>query len=449
MRRADQYVRLLLIFLLMASAAWVPSGCGGGGDSDSVSNDAVTAIGVQDTGGSRSTATADTGSPSIESITQSISAIRQLPVMESINIAYINREELGVELSQELQKEYPQEEIDVEEKVLKQLDLLDPDANLGDTVSQLLGEGVLGYYDQETKELKVVSDNETTNLSALDELTLAHEITHALQDQSFSLGSLLPTGGSGNDDRDLAVLALIEGDATVAEEEYAARNMGLADVLSLLMSSLSSPFGMGPSSYIEDSITFPYTQGREFVLAILNDGGWQAVNNVYAKPPASSEQVMHPEKYIAGEAPVEVLVPELGDALGEGWSHTYENVIGEFDVLDILRAWGAGSAATGAAAGWGGGSIELYEQGNGGGQVLVIALDWDSVADADEFTVAMGDSLEARTGSPFVFQPGRVPFLENGGEYWLLAQRGEAAVVVSAPDREQGERIASTILSLS
>lgn len=185
------------VALMLAAAVIVTlllaAGCG-----DSASN----AEGGAATAAVASVDTAETEATelTIESVRDEVSRIRGLPVKSDIDVSYINREQLAANLEKELSESYPTAVAAVEGKVLKQLNLIDQDLDLAGAASQMLTEGVLGYYDDGTGELKVVSDND--GISALDEVTLAHEITHALQDQNFSLTPLLPEGRSGNDDRE-------------------------------------------------------------------------------------------------------------------------------------------------------------------------------------------------------------------------------------------------------
>ena len=430
----------LLVLLLGAVA------CGGGDTSSGVDATGAGAVSVPARAGAETaTAAPDGRETSIATITDDVSRLRGLPVLRAIDTAYITREELGVELEGELAGEYPPGEVAVEEKVLKHLGLLDEDADLVELLGGLLGGSILGYYDNQTGELKVVSGTE--EISAINEITLAHEITHALQDQSFSITGLLPNEGSGNDDRDLAVLALIEGDATATEESYAAERMGLADAFNLLLESLGTPLGPGPSSYVEHSLTFPYIEGGEFVSVLLKEGGWDAVNRAYADPPQSTEQIMHPQKYLAGEPPVEVREPDIAAALGNGWESRYGTVMGEFDLKEILAEGVSSSRASRAAAGWGGGRLEYLERA-GGEQLTALALAWDSVSEADEFTLTMQSSLEEQTGSAFVFAAGRLPGLTTVSGTWVMAQHGSVVALVRAPDDGTGDSVARLILGL-
>src|SRR5690606_29093849 len=104
---------------------------------------------------------------------------------------------------------------------------IEPGTNIADLQSEILGEQVAGYYDPETSAMVVVSSNENEELSANDELTFAHEVVHALQDQHFDLMAIQGDLDLLTDDEYLAINAMIEGDATVAQVLYMIDNPGL------------------------------------------------------------------------------------------------------------------------------------------------------------------------------------------------------------------------------
>lgn len=430
--------------MAMILAISIGGGCGSGdssgidGNGDQASTSAGTTATDDDlTSTGPRTQTTDSGI-TILSIEREVSRIRNLPIKSDIAVSYVNREQLRQEMKEEMEKEYDSAEMATEEKLLKSLDLLPEDADLSAIIEEMLTSEIAGFYDDETKELKLVS--ETPELNLMNQVTLSHEVTHALQDQSFNLAGFLPED-SGNADSDLARLSLVEGDATLSEEAYTASNLSGVDLLNLLVGSLGASGGLAGSSYLEDSLLFPYISGMQFVGAIQEKGGWQAVDAAYSKPPESTEQVMHPEKYFAGEAPVPVATPDLASIAGSGWAVTFDEVMGEFDALEMLRQDLSASRARRAAAGWGGGAVSFAE-GPDGATLVAVVFKWDSEADAAEFAEAMGSVLEKRYEKEFDLSAPTAPnFLTEDGA-WLLMQRGRTVSMVRAPDQALGERVA-------
>lgn len=425
----------LLTLTLFAGAV----GCGGdSGDTDAVD----TARG--DAGTTATGTTTAKRQPTIKSIEQTVSRIRGLPLTGEIAISYISRDQLQAEFQSSMEQDYPVQQARADEKALKSLGLLDKNADLRQELGQMLGEGVIGFYDDETKELKVVSD--TAQINPMNEITLSHEITHALQDQHFDLTRFIAGDGSVNGDRDLALMSLVEGDATQVENEYTMRVMAPLDLVGVMLDSLGVLGAMGQASpYLTDSLEFPYTSGSDFVAYLSERDGWEAVNTAYEHPPQSTEQIIHPDKYLAGEAPLPVAIPDLGGVTGTGWTVLDEDVMGEFDLRELLSADLPGARARRAAAGWGGGSFRLYEQGSE--SLLVMLIAWDTQGDADEFAAAMKDGLGRRyQGSFDAGAP--VAGLKSPDGFWSLAQQGNAVVAVLAPDAAMSDGAARTALGL-
>lgn len=290
-------------------------------------------------------------------------------------------------------KDNPPEIIAANGRLLKMLGLLDPAASLGDLYIELLGSQVAGLYNPDDKHLYVVSRSGA--IGPTEKVTFSHEYTHALQDQNFNLKDLaLDQIGQG--DRSLARLSLVEGDATLLMSYWATAHLSQAETFQMLSESLN-PDAMkiltDMPAVLRESLLFPYTSGLQFVQGLQVAGGWQAVNDAFGKPPASTEQILHPAKYAAGEAPVAVSLPkDLATRLGAGWKVGLEDTLGEFS-LKVWLANAAGgkgaSTATAASAGWGGDRMMLLDGPNGATAVAVSST-WDTPADAAEFAIAAG-----------------------------------------------------------
>ncbi|MHB0866049.1 MAG: hypothetical protein ACYC6B_01955 [Thermoleophilia bacterium] len=423
----------LTTFLTLVLFAWVV-GCGGT-DGDTGATEAPR-------GDTDTIATTARRQPTIASIEQTVSRIRGLPLAGDLTVSYINREQLQKEFDASMEQEYPVEQARADERALKSLGLLEGSADLRQEMGQMLGEGVIGFYDEQTKELKVVSD--TDQINPVNEITLSHEITHALQDQHFDLARFMAGDGSVNGDRDLAWLSLVEGDASQVENEYTMRVMAPMDLIGAMLDSMGMLAGMSPTApYLMDSLEFPYTSGSDFVAYLSERDGWEAVNAAYEHPPQSTEQIIHPDKYLAAEAPVAVVIPDLAGAIGPGWTVLDEDVMGEFDLRELLSTQLPGIRARRAAAGWGGGAFRLYERGSDSLLVMVVA--WDTPGDADEFAAAMKDDLVKRYASSFdTGMP--VAVLKSPDGFWSLVQQGNTVVAVLAPEMAQSDGAARTAL---
>jgi len=287
-------------------------------------------------------------------------------------------------------KDNPPEIVAANGRLLTMLGLLDPTASLQDLYIELLGSQVAGLYNPDDKQLYVVS--KSGGLGPTEKVTFAHEYTHALQDQNFNLkGLALDQIGEG--DRAIARLSLVEGDATLLMSYWATAHLTQAETLQMLGESLdpeTTRVLTEMPAVLRESLLFPYTSGLSFVQG-LQAGGWQAVNDAFGKPPASTEQVLHPDKYAAGEAPVVVDLPDdLAKRLGAGWKVGLEDTLGEFQLLVWLANAGGGKGAAtslAAADGWGGDRVALID-GPGGATAVAISTTWDTTNDAAEFATA-------------------------------------------------------------
>jgi hypothetical protein len=225
--------------------------------------------------------------------------------------------------------------------VLKLVGLLQPKIDLRHVSATVFGQGVAGYYDPRTKRLRIVRGAQTTN-RFLEEITLAHELTHALEDQRFGLG-LADT--SGSDDAALARLALVEGSATAVMFTYAERHFTSDQTLGGLFAGLGQDTGDLPP-FVEAQLLFPYLAGQRFVQELYRTGsnGWSLLNTAdHFRPPASTEQVLHPQKYLAVEQPDRVRL-DARRVLGKGWRRLAAGTWGEWATGELLGRRRAGAA---------------------------------------------------------------------------------------------------------
>lgn len=354
--------------------------------------------------------TASAGSPTpapdpatvYKTIEEQVVAIRGIQPTKPVDPQVLDEAELKVRLEKSFNEDNPPELIAANERLLKAMGMFPEDASLSGLYLELLGSQVAGFYSPEDDELYVVS--RTGGLGVGERVTFAHEYTHALQDQKFDLESV-DLGAVGEGDRSLGRLSLVEGDATLSMSLWLQQHLTPAEQAELVRVSLDPEAlailqKMPP--ILRDSLTFPYDAGLRLVLKLYSEGGWPAVDAAFARPPASSEQVMHPEKYDASEAPLVVDIPDdVATRMGAGWTVGLEDTLGEFHFGVWLRgALGRVVPANDAAAGWGGDRVVLLN-GPNGAWAMAVVTDWDTPADATEFADAAGQALptlSAQTG---------------------------------------------------
>jgi hypothetical protein len=336
---------------------------------------------------------------------------KHIPVPVAVSAATARREGL-----EDLDRQYPAKRRHADEQVLKMLGLIKPDADLRELTGSLFEQGVAGYYDPRDGRLRVVTGT-GTGTRVLTEMTLAHELTHALEDQRFGLD----TDTAGSDDRDLARTALIEGSATAIMYAYVTRHFSSGETLGGLIGSASGDTG-GLPPFLEAQVIFPYVGGDAFVEELLRRGGgsWSLVNLAYkAHPPVSTEQIMHPEAYFDADQPERVRV-RAGAVLGKGWTRAAAGTWGELQTRELL-------GSTSAAAGWGGDHYELWQSDAGVGDALVMRWRWDTPRDEREFADRLREWVHDTLG----------------GQATAVVDRGGAVTLAIAPDRLVAGRLAA------
>ena len=383
-------------------------------------------------GGSGSPTPAPTPAPSGDAaalyreIEDQVVAERGLPAKQRLEPTILSEAELKVRIKEQFEKDNPADEIAVAEETLKAFGLLPADASLGDLYVDLLGSQVAGFYEPATREMVVVSKSGT--IGAAEKVTFAHEFTHALQDQSFGLEGI-DVDAVGQGDRSLGRLALVEGDATLLMTRWLSAHLTpteLGELLKVDPEALAQLERM--PAILRETLLFPYQQGLIFVNGIWAIGGWEAVDRAFGRLPDSTEQVLHPSKYAAGEKPVDVALDgaALAKAMGAGWSGTPEDTLGEFQLSVWLRENGISALdAQAAAAGWGGDRL-AYLRGPNGAFALALITAWDSQADADEFLAA---AKTAASNLPGAAEARIVPGSGAGGS----ADRVAVLVASDAP----------------
>jgi hypothetical protein len=236
--------------------------------------------------------------------------------------------------------------------------------------------------------------------AAVDESLLAHELTHALQDQHFDLLKLL-TAKPYSFDRTEAAFAVVEGDAVNVQrrtERGAAWSRltpeDAARIEDARFAAYRTELGALFPPLLTETFIFRYRDGARLVETARRKGGERAVDELFARPPSSSEQVLHPEKYFANEAPREVSFDE-GSLASAGWEVATSTPLGELGVRGLLLKSLSRKEAERAAAGWGGDRAYLFARG-ARDALFVWATAWDSTGDAQEFFRAYNVLMSAR-----------------------------------------------------
>jgi hypothetical protein len=392
------------VIALVAAVYILVAACGSSGPSASPSPSAAPTTAPVAT-----RSAAQSGSPSAnagaadaiyDEIEAQVADIRGLPVKRSVPRQFVTADEFKAMITEQFDKEAPPSYVAANERLYKALGLIPSDSSFRDLNLDLFGGGaVVGVYRNDQGKLYVVS--KTGGPGPNEKFYFSHEYDHALQDQNFTVFKD-QDGVLDQSDRILARQAVYEGDATLLMTQWGAGNLTQSDFLEILAEvanpEVTAVLDRTPA-ILRAPLEFPYTTGFGFVQTVNGTGGWDAVNKLYARMPESTEQILHPEKYQAAEAPVKVALPaDLATGLGAGWKVAAQDTLGELQIGIWLREGGVDKeTADAAAAGWGGDRLAVLE-GPGGDWAVAIETAWDTKRDAEEFATAASTALGKAQG---------------------------------------------------
>src|SRR5690242_4011528 len=318
-----------------------------------------------------------------DAVLKETSELRELSIMRPVKSGAQSRAEIERMIVRNLNDETTPAEMHATEALLRVFGLAPKNFEYRPFLIKLLTEQVAGYYDPKAQQFYLADWIELEGQKPV----MAHELTHALQDQHFNL-KRFDKWPKGDSDAELAAHALIEGDATLAMTLYMAKHplVALAFIKSLgNLDAATEQFKQAPRA-LRESLLFPYEEGSAWATQVYKRGGWEMVSRASTKLPQSSEQILHADKYYSYEAPLKVTVPELKNVLGPAWKRIDSDVNGEWGFYLILDEFiNDSEQSKRAAAGWAGVRYVAYE-GSRADQMFVVELStWDTENDSKEF----------------------------------------------------------------
>jgi hypothetical protein len=335
-------------------------------------------------------------------ILRELAGLRGLPATgPPPRVVIRTREERRQFILREFQRKFSTGRLDAERRAMVAWGLIPPDFDLAGFLAELVLEQATAYYDPVAKVMVLA------NWLPRDQQreALTHELVHLLQDRQVNLDRFL-AAPPGRGDEALARQALVEGEAVALTLDRSLRRQGqhlalLPDVAALQQAYATS--GTGPvlgraPRFVRALLAFPYASGLGFVHRFRQRSGWFELSAVFADPPRSTAQILHPERYLERRVdPVPVALPDLAAVLGGG-RLVLDDVAGEFVLAAVLRE-GLGEDAAALATGWRGDRYALWEDA-AGTAVLVSLSAWPDEAAATAFADACARLLARKHGLP-------------------------------------------------
>jgi hypothetical protein len=329
-----------------------------------------------------------------------MSKIVSLPILTPLKKSMRSREEIRAYLLQKMKEDKDADKRYADQKTMEKFGLLPKDYPLDQILVKVLTEQIAGLYDPDSQEFFIADWTSPAEQRSV----MSHELTHALQDQHFHIDKWTDAA-KPNDDGELARDAVIEGSAMAAMIDYeldgkgSIRDLGDFD-LSMFMGDLdSSPELSKAPKVLQDELLFPYISGIAFTQHLLKAGnGWPDFYKVFDKPPASTQQIMHPDLYLKGVLPAKVDLPATKGLISADWKKLDENNMGEFGVQEILKQFLAKNRSTTLAAAWAGDRYAIFENQKNKRTLMVFRVRLSSDDDAARFFGAYSEVLELKYG---------------------------------------------------
>lgn len=377
----------------------------------------------------------------VRTIAGQVEEIRELEFRESVEPELLSAAQVRERIGELLLEEYTAEIADAEARLLAALGAIPRGTDLRDLRAEILGQQVAGYYVPETGEMVVRAEGDP---GPLEWTTLAHELQHALADQV--LGLPVPDEiRTGTEDRDLAGVAVVEGDATLTQQRYALSLPPEHQLAFLDPSAIAEArAGLGGlPHFLRRELLFPYEEGLEFVCQLYRAGGWTAVDGAYREPPTTTAQVLFPDRYAAGD---QAVFPRGPGRPGEGWRRATVHEVGAATLLWLFEAPGDDRSRAledprAAAGEWAGGQMHLWTRGpdtalglslvdrEGGERLCDAVTDWyrEAFSEGEEAPLRDGEELALR----------------GGGQTGVVACPGDEVRVGIGPDLATARRQAA------
>lgn len=337
-----------------------------------------------------------------DQVLQVMSKILALPVKAPLKKSIRTKAEIRQYLADEQKKDESPRKRYADQRTLEAFGLIPKGFPLDSFLLDLLTDQVAGLYDPKKKEFFIADW-----ISPIEQKpVMAHELTHALDDQYFHLEKW-QKAVRANDDASMARDAVVEGSALAAMMDYTLADLHssvrqVPDIAPFIESSVAAEMDKDPNlakapPFIRDELLFPYLDGAVFSQQVLKaTKGWPDFKKVFENPPVSTQQILHPNLYFQGVKPRAIALPHLKAAIPHGWQKLDENVVGEFALREVLKQFLGARDAEHFSAMWDGDRYALFENKKTKQTILVVRLALDNEKDTESFFGGYRDALEKK-----------------------------------------------------
>lgn len=417
---------------------------------------------------------------SVDEILKFASKDSALPIKKNVKRRLTTREEVVAYLREHMSEDEDAQRLRRSELVLKKFGLLPRNFDLQTFLVALLREQVAGYYDPKTKTVNLLDwlDSEAQRP------VLAHELTHALQDQSFNLEKWLksgkdlalekknPTSEDINKDEVQTVRqAIVEGQAMAVLLDYMLAPTGqtiaseprLVEAMKegMLVGTADSPEFHNAPPFLKEVMTFPYRYGVDFVGQVLvKQGKEKAFSGMFKNPPTSTRQIMEPQTYLSGERIDPMPLPDFS-RLAKDYNKFDVGSMGEFDVAVLIEQYAGGDVARKLYPQWRGGYYyAAYPKGDPNTSLdLIYVSRWASAESAAKFAAVYASQVKERyrkvrpVSTSEDSNSSAKPDSLSGSHTWLtedgdviVAVQGDTVFVSESFDDATADRLRSAVM---
>ena len=381
-----------------------------------------------------------------------MSQILDLPIKQPLKKSLRSKQEIRDYIIREEKDDKSDTQQYADTKALEAFGLIPKNFPLDSFMLDVLTDQIAGLYDPKAKEFYIADWIKPDQQREV----MSHELTHALEDQSFDVDPWIKAARP-NDDAELARDSVSEGTAMAAMVDYSLRDsqMGvrdLPDVAPLMRLGVTGEWANDPilakaPPYIRDELFFPYLAGASFSQQFLKaHTGWADLKLLFENPPVSTQQILHPQLYLNGVKPQKVTLPDWKGVVPADWNLLEENVQGEFGLDEILKQFLGQDRADSLSPAWTGDRYALFEDAKTKELHLIFRLELDTVDHAARFCGQYSEALELKykNRTQLFRQPNYFQFQSDTGGVFLRCV-GTTCLVVENSSRGTYDKITAAL----